>query len=127
MNKKDLKKVIKEMVRESLLEIFAEMKLETIVEQVVKKQGVVKRPVSASSTLREELNSTPRLSKEEVRKKMMENIGVDEDTWANIYEDTATSDNPILGGDDSDKPELVSESALKESGLFRDYSKFVEG
>jgi hypothetical protein len=56
---------------------------------------------------------------------MMARLGISEEEWRTMYSDTASSDNPILTGDDSDKPELVSESVLRESGLMRDYSKFV--
>jgi hypothetical protein len=130
MKKSELKQVVKHLVRESLIEIFAEMKLETIVESAVKKHIKTSSPVTTNKrSIAEALEVAPSsapVSKEDMRQKMMETMGVDEDTWRNIYEDTAESDNPVLTGDDSDRPELVSEAKLKSSGLMRDYSKFVE-
>jgi hypothetical protein len=132
VKKSDLKKVVKQLVRESLVEIFAEMRLETIVESAVKKHvssapAVAPQRRSITEVLGpDEVPAQPKPSKEELRAQMMDKLGIDDAEWRAIYADTADSDNPVLTGDDSGKPELVSESALRQSGLFRDYSKFVK-
>jgi hypothetical protein len=126
MNQKDLKKVIKQMVRESIAEIFVEMQLETIVEGVVKR-AMKQQPsrvarTEAPATLVESVQPAPR---EELRSKIKQLVAPEDSEWASIYEDTAKHGNSILDGDDSAVPE-VPESLLKETGLIRDFSKFIK-
>lgn len=128
MKKAELKKVIKPLIRECLTEIFAEIQLEKIVEGVIAEQMKARsRSKSFSEEVlvesREPVQQEP--SPEERKEMMMKRLGISEDEWRDMYQDTARSDNPILTGDDSDKPELVSESVLRQTGLYRDYSKFV--
>jgi len=141
MDEKVLKKIIKQLVRESLTEIFAEMKLETIVETVVSKKVPV-RPVPPPSaplkngklSIKEVLGvqnpepvrqSVPQTNSAERRKVILEKMGGN-DMWKGIYADTASSDNPILEGDESPADrEQVPTSILESMGLMRDYSKHI--
>jgi hypothetical protein len=129
---KDLKKIIKPLIKECLLEIFAEMKLESIVENVVQKH-------QSNYSIAEQVIERPMVkpAKKSVDKRsLMKAIGVDESTWANIYDDTLNSGNQILSeaGRNSapksemtfDDTELVSESILEQAGLLKDYSKFIK-
>jgi hypothetical protein len=129
---KDLKKIIKPLIRECLLELFLEMKLESIVEGVVQKQqgtvqAVEQKTVQAQPVRRSTAN----------KRSLMEAIGVDESTWANIYDDTLKYGNSILNERTApqngvqqqgsfDDTELVSESALEQAGLLKDYSRFIK-
>lgn len=128
MKSQDLKKLIKPIIRECLTEIFAEIQLEKIVEGVIAEQ-MKARPRSKSfseEVLVEHKEPVRQEPTPEERKQMMtDRLGISEQEWRTMYSDTAESDNPILSGDDSDKPELVSESVLRQSGLYKDYSKFV--
>lgn len=140
MEKRELKKVIKEMVRDAMTEIFAEIQLESIVKKVVNENKTVSspRPTRSGPSLREAsqvpLNESvepqqarpvqppaPKFDKDALRAK----IGIDEDTWKNIYSDTAESDNPVLTGEQGGNPEFVAEEDLVEAGLMKDYSKFI--
>jgi hypothetical protein len=129
MKSAELKKLIKPLIRECLTEIFAEIQLEKIVEGVIAEQ-MKARPRSSKSFSEEVLveHKEPvrqEPTSEERKEMMMERLGISEQEWRTMYSDTAESDNPILSGDDSDKPELVSENVLRQSGLYKDYSKFV--
>ena len=129
MKKSEIKKLIKPLIRECLTEIFMEMKLETIVENVLK-EHVKKGPQKkfSNEVLIEDV-SPPAVSDvnpEQLKSQMINKLGISEEEWKNMYSDIAESDNPIMMGDDNSKPELVSESALRQAGLFRDYSKFTE-
>jgi len=65
-----------------------------------------------------------------------EALGITEGIWADIYKDTASSNNPLLseqrgpgnmppsGG--GENPELVSEEQLRSLGVFKDYSHHVD-
>lgn len=126
MKAKDLKKMLKPLVRECLTEIFAEMKLETIVEGVVKKAAPIRGP-SLSAALSNEpqprvVNEQrkPEITDEEKREMLQKRLGISDAEWKAVYAGTEPLDN-----DDSGKPELVSESVLQQSGLMKDYSKFV--
>lgn len=126
MKKSDLKKMIKPLVRECLTEIFAEMKLESIVEGVVQKAAPSRGP-----SVRDAMGVKPQpqvvqeqrqaeISEEERKDMLKRRLGIDENEWRAMYEGTQPLDE-----DDTGKPELVSESTLRQSGLMKDYSKFV--
>lgn len=136
MNNKELKSLIKEMVRESLTEIFVEMKLESIVENVISKS------VRSSSRLTERnqtetVEETPVYSPPKIkprnnavlRENLRKKLGVSEDQWETIYGDISDS-NPILSSNSSlnenTNPEFVPESTLEETGLMKDYSRFLK-
>lgn len=133
MNSRDLKKIMKPLIRECLTEIFAEMKLESIVEGVVQKSSPL-RGSSLGATLNSftesETVENQRLTEERVAAKveitgaekkdmLKRRLGIDENEWRAMYQGT----EPI--SDEDDGPELVSESALRQAGLMKDYSKFV--
>jgi len=123
MNKVELKSVIKQLVRESLTEIFAEMNLQTIVEQSVKKN--LSNITQNTPTIREQVyEQKPKVSVDK-RKKMMESMGVTDDVWRSIYADTASSANPIIEGNDMPNNPEIPASVLEETGLLKDYSKFL--
>ena len=123
MKKNDLKKVIKPLIRECLTEIFMEMNLEHIVEGVMKKTEFAPK-TSEPKVVTESREVPPRQpqqldeSPEERRQRVMSKFGVSDIDWAEGTE-------PL---DDSDEgnPELVSEEILRQTGLYKDYSKFVE-
>lgn len=142
MDEKALKKIIKQLVRESLTEIFAEMKLENIVETVVSKKVPMRTApapapqpkVAPKLSVREALNMSEETVRQPAsqpdaatrRRVMMEKLGVNNDMWKDIYADTASSDNPILEGDQSPQDrEEVPASILESMGLMRDYSKHI--
>jgi hypothetical protein len=128
MKKKDLKRLIKPMIRECLAEIFMEMNLETIVEGVVRRQIKTRphAPLMTESVIPEAAPAPkPPASSQDQKKLMRERLGISEEEWKTMYSDTAESDNPVLTGDDNGNSELVSENALRQSGLYKDYSKFV--
>jgi hypothetical protein len=121
MKPKDLKKLIKPIIRECLTEIFMEMNLEAIVESVIESRKPEPRQpfIPVLSEQREE-------SPEERREKMKARLGISEDEWKSVYGDTYedAGSNPILSGEE--KPEYVPENVLRESGLMKDYSRFVK-
>jgi hypothetical protein len=129
MDKKELKKIVKQMVQESIAEVFLQLNLETLIEGAIKRTMKQQQPsrvikTESPATLVESKKSAPR---EEIRSKIKQLVSPDESEWASIYEDTAKHGSPILEGEDgSDRPELVPESLLQESGLLRDFSKFVK-
>ena len=61
-----------------------------------------------------------------------EMLGITDETWKNIYDDTLASNNPILGESSytdeppADRPELVPESVLRNAGLMKDFSAHME-
>lgn len=130
MKKSDLKKMIKPLIRECLAEIFMEMNLETIVENVVNRTRA--RSPEVRRTYEPEViveqahvapappPPQPQESPEERRARMMRKLGVSEAEWASMYAGTEPLSEDVGG------PEIVSEEVLRESGLFRDYSKFVD-
>ena len=122
MNSKDLKKLIKQLVKESLTEIFVEMKLETIVENVLVKKITEQKQATLEDVSEDSFDtSNSKILKEKIR----ENLRVDDSEWNSIYGNIDVSSNPIIN-DSTTNPELVSKSQLVESGLYRDYSKFVK-
>ena len=131
---KDIKKIIKPLVRECLLELFLEMKLENIVENVVRQQQKDNNQES-SRILVSEAKEIPVIQKNKPNKhSLMEAIGVNENTWNDVYADTLKHGNSILNNKDTtttvapnyDDTELVNESVLKQAGLMKDYSRFVK-
>jgi hypothetical protein len=133
--KKDLKKIIKEYVRQCLKEILAEQFIENVVKDVISENFLqASRPSSfKDSVLQENNTENVEQSKEEMeeRKKMILNKVIDGgevNPYASIFEDTLNSNNSILteGKNDSDRQEIVSEAALRESGLFKNYDKFLK-
>ena len=54
---------------------------------------------------------------------MREKYGIDDNTWEAFYADTVESDNPVLTNEE--KPERVSENVLRQSGLYKDYSRHI--
>lgn len=125
MNKKQLKTMIREMVKESLLEIFAEMKLETIVEHEVRKQKELNIIPERTNKINKVTQSS-QPSRAELKQTLKEAIGISDDLYSDIYSDTVGSENPLLNGTENEKPELVSEDTLRQCGLMKDYSRFVE-
>jgi hypothetical protein len=95
------------------------------------KEGNKKRTLREVTEVEEEAPAPRPVSQ---RKKLSAaDLGITEDMWKSVYEDTLNSDNPILesSGDDAseefgDKPELVPERMLEAAGLMRDYSAHVE-
>lgn len=134
MNNKELELLIEKIVYKKILKIFAEMKLESIVENVVsrkitsKQQSVIPRneKLSVKKVFEQEENfqNKPTISAEEKRKMIIEKIGGD-DMWKNIYADTATSNNPIIEGDEGAEQEQVPLNILENMGLIKDYSKHI--
>jgi hypothetical protein len=126
MNQKELKSVIKQLVRESLTEIFAEMHLESIVENVIKKSAP--RPVARQELITQ--NAAPLMESVnegiDLKAKIRSMVAADDSEWADIYKDTVAHGHPVIDGEDSCKPELAPESALKQRGFMKDYSKFVK-
>lgn len=125
MKSKDLKKMIKPLIRECLTEIFAEIQLEKIVKGVMSEQSI-RKPASRSFTEEVLAESVPsQVTAENRKRQVMDKLGISEEEWRTMYSDTDESDHPILSGDESDSPELVSENVLRQSGLLKDYSKFL--
>lgn len=127
MDKKELKGIIKQLVRESLMEIFVEMKLETIVENVIKKQQPITRQINESVVAKNPVVQSTQVDtgKEQLRKFIREQVAPDNSDMADIYKDILDRGSPILEDDNNAQPELVSEQALKNSGLIRDnWDKF---
>lgn len=127
-----LKKVIKTLVRECLLEVFAEMKLENIVESVLSKQQTLSEKNTKKLLESSDENSTPSLfsrvnpaskpMNEDRRAKIKEAMGLDDNTWNNVYGNIATPNEGEIDG----KPQLVTEEQLLASGLIKDYSKYIK-
>jgi hypothetical protein len=140
MDKKELKNTIKEIVRESLLEIFAEMHLESIVKNVVKEQTFVNTVVQkVSRPIQEQTAPAPaarrvvtesvedrEAAKQKEKEALKKRMGISEDEWKNIYStvDPRTVAQ-VASSAANENPELVSEEKLKQTGLYRDYSKFI--
>lgn len=125
MNEKDLKKVIKQMVRESLTEIFAEMKLESIVESVIsKKQKIVEVSRPSKPSIQPSSKEEIPASKKQLKNKILEDLGGN-DIWKGIYQDTASSANPILNNEEAEAPGEIPSSVLEQMGLVKDYSKYL--
>lgn len=142
MDKKELKSLIKQMVRESLLEVFAEINLSKLVENAVSKKlsnvsrkNVVeavedKSQYSLKKQLVEQKETTqdsPSLQeqKQKVREELHKKYGISKDEFQMIYGNIAEN-NPILTDAKVDDQEKVSESTLLNSGLMRDFSKFLK-
>lgn len=129
MKNKDLKLVIKQLVRESLTEIFAEIQLEKIVETVMEKQmkTLIKevKPSVAHKVVSEPARRQSLLSQVMFNEE-------DQSSWygkAQIKESvTAPAPNPYAEPDpiSSQRREHVSEEALQQSGLLKDYSRFLK-
>ena len=128
MDSKDLKKVIKQLVKESLTEIFAEMKLETIVETVLDKKIHEVKENKNNKVLEENYDiseSRQNTNSNELKEIVKKRLAIDENEGKNIYGNIDLERNPIVKGQDTN-PELVSKEQLVQSGLYRDYSKFVK-
>jgi len=128
MSDNKIKTVVKHYVKQYLSEIFAEMNLHTLIETTVQEKIDAMMPVlssrSVSSLMQEEVTTPSRPAP--VRKKITAaDLGITDQTWKDIYNDTASSDNPILNGEEAGSEELVSESQLERAGLMKDYSKFM--
>lgn len=142
-NNEDIKKLIKPliegMVREALLKIFAEMKLETLIENAVNKQ---QRNSQAAATVMSENIQASKVSRPSVpkpnKRSLMEAIGVNENTWNDVYADTLKHGNSVLTAPEAspmsstpqaggfDDREDAPVSALEQLGLIKDYSRFVK-
>lgn len=122
MDEKSLKNIIKKLVKESLTEIFAEMKLEALVESAVSR-NISKQKPATPAPFGHSTPLAPNLAAEK-KKKMMENLRVKDDVWANIYADTASSTNPILEDNAAESDDGIS--LEKIGGLMKkDYSKHI--
>lgn len=131
---KDIKKIIKPLVKECLLELFAEMKLESIVEGVVNKQQLTNQSTAVIVENRQQQVQQP-IRQKPNKRSLMEAIGVNENTWNDVYADTLKHGNSILkdsGGASTptapnyDDTESVPEAVLENAGLMKDYSRFLK-
>lgn len=121
------KKELKILIKECMAELMLEMKFEQIIES-----ALVRSSKSSTSSLNENVapqsrpRPQPKQQPQQPKINLKEKMKISDSEWNSIYA-SVDQNSPIMTESKTGQhnPEFVSEDVLEDTGLLRDYSKFL--